>query len=300
MIYLNECYSYKIRNLITNSNIWEGLFIDINGGNLCRTFTIGNIYRPLRDNNNNANIQQFISELSPIIDIIQRENTYAAIVGDFNINLLHISERDKFSDFLDLMCTNNLFPKIHMQSDLLGIPAASLIKYFSKLLIKKHVSISSSIIFSNISDHVPCTVNLGISEHTTKQQKYVRTRVINDTAINNFRSRKTEIDMSLLLNANLATDPNTHYDKFEKKIITKTYDKLFPEKHVKFNKYKHKRSNWITSCILKSIEFRYKLYKRLKMCSPDNGEYSVCIENIQRLLKSLHKSRKERVLPQWI
>ena len=43
MIYLNESYSYKIRNLFTNSNIWEGLFIDISGGNLCRTFTIGNI-----------------------------------------------------------------------------------------------------------------------------------------------------------------------------------------------------------------------------------------------------------------
>ena len=112
MIFLNESYSYKVRNLFTNSNIWEGLFIDINGGNLCRTFTIGNIYRPPHDNNNNANIEQFISELSPIIDIIQRENTYAAIVGDFNINLLQISEREKFGDFLDLMCTNNFFPKI--------------------------------------------------------------------------------------------------------------------------------------------------------------------------------------------
>ena len=99
MIYLNESYSYKIRNSFTNSNIWEGLFIDINGGNLCRTFTIGNIYRPPHDNNNNANIQQFISELSPIIDIIQRKNTNAAIVGDFNINLLQISEREKFCDF---------------------------------------------------------------------------------------------------------------------------------------------------------------------------------------------------------
>ena len=93
MIYLNETYSYKIRNLFTNSNIREGLFIDINGGNLCRTFTIGNIYRPPHNNNNNANIQQFNSDLSPIIDIIQCENKYAVIVGDFNINLLQISER---------------------------------------------------------------------------------------------------------------------------------------------------------------------------------------------------------------
>ena len=57
----NENYSYKIRNLYTGSKIWEGLFIDINGGNLCRTFTIGNIYWPPRDDNNNINIQRFIS-----------------------------------------------------------------------------------------------------------------------------------------------------------------------------------------------------------------------------------------------
>ena len=83
--------------------------------------------------------------------------------------------------------------------------------------------------------------------------------MINDTAVNNFRSELTEIDMSSLLNTNLATDPNTDYDKFEK-IIAKAYDKHFPEKRVKFNKYKHKRSNWITSGILKSIEFRDKSY----------------------------------------
>ena len=71
IIYLNESYSYKMRNLYTSSNIWEGKFIDINGGNLCRTLTIGNIYRPPHDNNDNVNIQQFVSELSPIMEILQ-------------------------------------------------------------------------------------------------------------------------------------------------------------------------------------------------------------------------------------
>ena len=64
---------------------------------------------------------------------------------------------------------------------------------------------------------------------------------------------------------------NIDYNKFEK-IITKSYDKHFPEKYVKFNKYKYKLSNWITSGILKYIEFRDKLYKRLKMCSSESDE----------------------------
>ena len=187
MIYLNVNYNYEIRNLYTNSNIWEGLFIDINGGNLCRTFTIGNIYRPPHDNNNNVNIQQFISELSPIIAILQSENTYAAIVGDFNINLLQISEREKFGDFFDLMCTNNFFPKISFPTRFARHSCSLIDQIFCKTPHKKHVTISSSIIFSNISDHLPCIANLCISEYTKQQQKYVKTRVINDTAINSFR-----------------------------------------------------------------------------------------------------------------
>ena len=57
-------------------------------------------------------IYRFISELSPIKAILQSENTYAAIVGDFNKILLQISEREKFGDFFDWVCTNNFFPQI--------------------------------------------------------------------------------------------------------------------------------------------------------------------------------------------
>ena len=88
------------------------------------------------------------------------------------------------------------------------------------------MTISSSIIFSNISDHLPCIANLCISEYTKQQQKYVRTRVINDTAIISFRDELSDIAISSLLNANLATDQNTGYEKFEK-IITKTYEDIF-------------------------------------------------------------------------
>ena len=50
--------------------------------------------------------------MSPIIDKIKKENSYAAILGDFNIKLLPINEREKCEDFFDMMCTNNFHPKI--------------------------------------------------------------------------------------------------------------------------------------------------------------------------------------------
>ena len=71
--------------------MWEGLLIDVNGNNLSKTLTIGNMYKPLHDHNDNKNIDKFIAEISPIIDIMQTENIHAAIVGDFNINLVLVT-----------------------------------------------------------------------------------------------------------------------------------------------------------------------------------------------------------------
>ena len=97
IIYLSEMYSFKLRNLCNDSDIWEGLFIEVMGHNLRKPLTICNMYHPPHDNDNNDNISKFLSELSPVLDILQKENSYAAIVGDFNINLLQINERENMN-----------------------------------------------------------------------------------------------------------------------------------------------------------------------------------------------------------
>ena len=180
IIYLHDEYTYKLRNMYTQSDIWEGLFIDVSGQNLRRPITIGNIYKPPHNNNNNANIERFIEEISPMINTFQKENKYAAIVGDFNINLLQINERD-------LMCANNFFPKI-------TLPTRSSRKYctlidqmFCKSPHLDHTSIYSSIIMSTISDHIPCLVKLEILNYKPKRPKYIQKRVISEAATRNFR-----------------------------------------------------------------------------------------------------------------
>ena len=77
------------------------------------------------------------------------------------------------------------------------------------------------------------------------------------------------------------TDPNTQYEKFEN-VLFSTFNKQFPERRVKFDKYRHKKSNWITSGILKSVEIRHNLYKQVKMCSPENPWYDLFIFNLKR------------------
>ena len=83
-------------------------------------------------------------------------------------------------------------------------------------------------------------------------------------------------------------DPNSEYAKFER-IITTAYEKHFPEKRVKFNKHKHKLSDWITSGILKSIEFRDKLYRRLSKLSKDSPDYELVKYNLKIYNRYLNK-----------
>ena len=62
------------------------------------------------------------------------------------------------------------------------------------------------------------------------------------------------MDISSHLSANLMTDTNSEYTIFERFAVN-TYEKHFPEKHVKVNKYKHKLSPWITTEFIKFVEF---------------------------------------------
>ena len=49
MIYLHNSYSYSNLPIYEKSDIWEGQFIKVSGGNTCSNIILGNIYRPPRD-----------------------------------------------------------------------------------------------------------------------------------------------------------------------------------------------------------------------------------------------------------
>ncbi len=42
---------------------------------------------------------------------------------------------------------------------------------------------------------------------------------------------------------------------------------------IKFNKFKHMKSKWITHGIIKSIQIRDNMYKKYKMTDPNANNY---------------------------
>ena len=73
---------------------------------------------------------------------------------------------------------------------------------------------------------------------------------------------KSQIE-STTFDSNLLVDPIINDTKLES-IVINAHSKCFPIKFVKFNKYKHNISPWMTPDILKSIKFRDKLYDKWK------------------------------------
>ena len=116
IIYLHTDFQYTVRDFYSPNKHWEGQFLDIYGNGLRQTITLCNIYRPPRDKN--EDIQIFIDDIIPIMDTVCKESSDKIVVGDFNIDLLNVTARQKYADYLDVMLNNGLIPKITLPTRL--------------------------------------------------------------------------------------------------------------------------------------------------------------------------------------
>ena len=73
-------------------------------------------------------------------------------------------------------------------------------------------------------------------------------------------------------------------------VIEKNRNTHMTSKLVKYNKYKHKKSKWITSGLLRSIRFRDNLYKKIKLTNPASLEYETLRINLKTYNKILRTS----------
>ena len=76
--------------------------------------------------------------------------------------------------------------------------------------------------------------------------------------------------------SDLTLDPNVNYNILEN-MLNKLYEQHFSVKTVEYNKYKHKKENWITTGILHSI----KLYRKLKRTAPTDADFSILSVNLR-------------------
>ena len=217
-----------------------------------------------------------------------QENSDKIIVGDFNLDLLKINTRQKHAEYLDMMMCIGLYPKITLPTRFTDRSATLIDQIFCKLSHTRNYC-KSGIIMSNLSDHLPAftSIKMQLKQHTPL--KYIQVATRDSNSLHQFYNEMNKINILNYLNPDLQCDPNANYNILEE-TIQSTMNKHLPTKTVKFNKYKHKFSPWITFGVLKSIQYRDSLYKQLKCTDQENSQFATLKQNLKVYNKILNKS----------
>ena len=217
---------------------------------MCQKIILGNIYRPPRDIN--ENYRQFIDEFTTVLAKLEISHSDFIIAGHFNIDLLKIHEKPIFGDYFDAITGHSFSPKITLPTRFSNMNG-TLIDNFLYKISHRLLKTSAGIILSRISDHLPYFVSLDYINIKLKNiTKFIQVKQQNASNLNNFKAELSRTNLLTNFDLSIDADPNRNYDILEH-TITSAINKHHPTKTIKFNKHKHRHSNWITQGIIKSI-----------------------------------------------
>ena len=154
-ILINNKIKYRVRtdlNANSQDNSFEHFFIEVKGTRY--NIITGSIYRPP-----NTDIEKFIENYTNSLSSIKKEKNKELILGlDHNLDLLKQASHRKTQDFIETTLDNSLLPTITKPTRI-NKSSATLI---DNIIIsqKLQAGYSSSILLSNLSDHLPCHIEI--------------------------------------------------------------------------------------------------------------------------------------------
>ena len=165
---------------------WEGLIVQIKGGGLTNSLTLGNIYRPPRTRNDD--LHSFINEFAYIISSLENSNNHLIFAGDFNINLLKLNENDSYSNFFDTLISHSLYPSLITLPTRFPRTNGTLIDNFLCKLCKSVLESTAGILTKRFSDHQPYFMMLNINQKTNPPPTFIKKYNTSDEAMLNVRN----------------------------------------------------------------------------------------------------------------
>ena len=284
--YVDNLFQYEVIQSINEYELWEGQIIQVKGGCLRKEIIVGNIYRPPRTLREQT--KQFINEFTSLVQDLDNTNFNIVLAGDYNLNLLKINKNEICCELFDLLTSHSLFPHITLPTRLTNGGGTLIDNLFCKLN-KSITKNTAGILLNQLSDHLPCFTLLETDIAHNSKTKFTRIFKQNDDVIQQIKNEINSSELHKNLDTSQTANPNASYNVIMN-VIETARKKNMTGKFVKFNKYKHKKSKWITYGILKSIRFRDNLYKKLKLTNPVLREYEILYINLQTYNKILKRS----------
>jgi hypothetical protein len=286
--YIKNTLKYSILPQSHNSNIWESMFIRIESSLLPQSIIIGSIYRP--PSQLQADKITFIEELSQILNTLQHHSHLPIILtGDFNFDLLKLHHNDTITQFYNSITSLGFDPQITLPTRTTDTSHTLIDNIFTNSFTTS--SPISGILTSPISDHQLCFMRFNV-KNLNLNNKYI---TIKNRPHNLHELIKTDLqNMNIMqqMDHNPDTDPSHNYTIIHN-AISSTIDKHTTTKTVKFNKHKHKKSEWITQGLIRSIRYRDKLHLKMKRTHPDSPQRNTLKTNIATYNKILKKTIRQ-------
>jgi hypothetical protein len=187
------------------------------------------------------------------------------IIGDFNIDLSKINQHSTTLNFFNTLLSLNLFPTITKPTRVTEFSSTLIDNIFISDLQHIKYSHTSGIIYSDLSDHFPCFINLFLNDtnNVTLEDDLICSRKYTTSNYTKFNHLLKTIDWTKYNSWSNTNDVNLYFDSFHNEFST-IFDEAFPITNPNKTKAKNSRLPWLTPAIISSCKTKNKLFIKYK------------------------------------
>ena len=250
-MYIADKFPFLVRNDLTlnHDTEFETLFVEITNPN-GEDLLIGEIYR-VPGTSDQQSVLRYESLLHSLSDFAGD----IMIGSDQNFNFMNIERHTKTRELLDLFISSGFVPTITIPTRITHETSSLIDNIYVKL--KKPIEITSGVLSTDLSDHLPCFNLIGKLNTPKQVPKYITCRKMSDSAIANIINYLNNTDWNDVLGT---LDANQASDRFTD-ILQVALDTFSPEKVIKINTKNIIRQPWMTPGLLKSYKTKNKMYR---------------------------------------
>ena len=182
--------------------------------------------------------------------------------------------------------SSGFHPKITLPTRITDTSNTLIDNILTNVYDDKHVS---GILINKISDHQPIFTCNNKASPLCKESKYIQIETKDERSLSRFLDDLQDADIINKLDQNTLSDPNKNYDTFIE-IVVSAKAKHLPTRRVKFNRRKHRIQMWVTKGIIKSINTKDKMYKKLVQSRCDSDLYGTLKAHFNKYRNILKKT----------